>query len=413
MTSTAPTSPEIIAARAELVAAQELLSGVSIVETDSRTAASSAAADYSDDQSAARLKAFRETRDRAEADAARLTFARARAEKCTRELAALEQGLADNLAAEERARDLAALALLEARIGRAHFRLTIAPDVAELVAARLHVEAVLARIRSVGEEQVEARALALTLAEKHGAPAPVEAVDADTGERIALVETHLAMLAAYPGAARSNAADLSEWIFVPSDLEAFAAWVVRFLTGAEHIGPRGLVTPAETIEAVLAEGRDTMAAVEKERGTVANIAATAARTDRMKDPIFLAHAAAIEASRSLAAGRWAHPLRAEELRRFINAGRAALVPLLAPAHRHELYTAPGEQGAIRLNAGGLCSRADNILGIGDNLRHLDALRTWLGDTKPFHWSEDHPEAPPARSVARSASPPAADRELLA
>jgi hypothetical protein len=410
MTSTAPTSPEIIAARAALVAAQDLLSGVSIVETDSRTAASSAAADYSDDQSAARLKAFRETRDRAEADAARLTFARARAEKCTRELAALEQGLADNLAAEERARDLAALALLEARIGRAHFRLTIAPDVAELVAARQHVEAVIARIRSVGEEQIEARGRAVALAEKHGAPAPVEAVDADTGERIALVETHLAMLAAYPAAARETAPDLSEWISVPPSRDALAPWAVRFLVGGEYGPERALVTPAEIIEAVLAEGRDTTQRIERERGTVAGVASAAARTDAAKDPIFRAHAAVVEAAQSLAAGRWAHPTRAEELRSIINAGRVALAPLLGPEHRHELYTAPGEQGVIRINAGGLCERRDNILGIGEE--HRGAVRAWLGDSKPFHWSEDHPEASPARSVARSAAPPL-ERDPLA
>jgi hypothetical protein len=219
---------------------------------------------------------------------ARLTFARARVEKCTRELAALEQGLADKLAAEERARDLAALAVLEARFGRAHFRLTIAPDVAELVAARQHVEAVIARIRSVGEEQVEGRARAIALAEKHGAAAPVEAVDADTGERIALVETHLAMLAAYPADARDTAPNLSEWLSLPPTLDALAPWVVRFLVGGEYGPPRVLVTPAEIIEAVLAEGRDTTQRIERERGTAASIAGTAARTDGMKDPIFRA-----------------------------------------------------------------------------------------------------------------------------
>jgi hypothetical protein len=388
MNPTANTSPEISAARAALVAAEELLAGVVTVEADSRAAAAAAASDYSDEQSAARLKAFRETRDRAEADAARLTFARARAEKCTRELAALEQGLADKLAAEERARDLAALAVLEARIGRAHFRLTIAPDVAELVAARQHVEAVIARIRSVGEEQIEARGRAVALADKLAAPAPVEAVDADTGERIALVEAHLAMLAAYPGAARAGAPDLSEWIALPSSLGALAPWAVRFLVGGEYGPERALVTPAEIIEAVLAEGRDTTQRIERERGTVAGVASAAARTDAAKDPIFRAHAAVIEAAQSLAAGRWARPARAVELRSIINAGRVALAPLLAPAHRHELYTAAGEQGAIRVNAGGLCERRDNILGIGEE--HRGAVRAWLGDTKPFHWSEEHP-----------------------
>jgi hypothetical protein len=408
MTSTA-TTPEITAARVALDAAQELLSGVSIVETDSRTAAASAAADYSDEQSAARLKAFRETRDRADADGARLTFARARVEKCTRELAALEQGLADKLAAEERARDVAALEELEARIGRAHFRLTIAHDVAELVAARIHVDAVLARIRSVGEEQVEARALAVALAVKLGAPAPVEAVDADGAERIALVETHLAMLAAYPAEVRDAAPNLSEWLTIPPDLDALAPWAVAFLTGEEHGPARFHVPASETIEAALAEGRDTMRQVEKSRGTMAGLEAAAAVTDAHPDPVFRALHAVNEAASSLATGRWAHPARADELRRIINAGRVALAPHLDPKKRHEVYTATGGTGVLPLNAGGLCKRGDNVLGIG--LPHRGAVRAWLGDTKPFHWADDHPDPAPVRPVDRPAAPER-EREYL-
>ena len=369
-------------------------------ELTARAAASAASTDY--DRAPAKLKAWRETRDRADAERSRLTLANARVVTLAAELASLEKERAAGLDAEERVRDLAKLAGLEQLLGRAAYLREIAPEVAGIIKARQEIEAHLERMRAQSTAQCAAHLGASTLAAKHGAAAPTEPVGSNLGERIALVSVALALAAAYP----EGGAALAPWLalnWAPGRREepdALPRWVAGLLGGMGrssrsdhgHYGPDRIhVTAEQTIAALLATGNDGMRDVERELVKGGDLARMAARTERHRDPIFKAHTAVQEAACSLELGGWASVGRAEVVRRYINEGRAALAPVLASKMPYENYTAAGEQGVVRLSAGGECSRVDNVLEIGAS--HRTAVRAWLGDTRPYRHSDAYPAAP--------------------
>lgn len=378
-----PTQEQIHAKRIARDAAVDVANEAAREELAARTALAAASGDYFAEQSPGKLKAHREAKDRAEAEGARLEIARGRADALTAELTSFEQAAASAAAsaaaAEEKRRDLARLEVLAAGLGRPAMLAILAPEVSKIVALRTELEACLNRIHGAAEQQAVAHPEAVALATKHAVPQPPSPVDRDQAECIALVQVRLAQVAANPDGAQH---DLTHWLVIPTPEypEAMAEWAVEFLTGGKYGVRRSTVTPEETIAAVLATGRDDMRAVEIERASIASIEALAAKTEASsKDPVMRALAAVWEADRCIVLNRWATGSRPAEIRSYINAGRAALAPILAAKDWPERYRSPSGEGGPRLREPGVCSRADNILGIGHPNRA--ALRAWLGDTQ--------------------------------
>lgn len=320
------------------------------------------------DAAAARLEELIAERSRLENEAAR----RAREAKASAEAVAEAARRADETAA-----DRAHLEQLSARLGRVPYMQAIQPAIERLLGARGEMDRALRAMNEAAAEQEKIAAEAGEIATEIGAPAPPATVG-EGARALAIVLTRDAFRRKYAG--EDAPVDLGPWIDDPAradlagekrPMEAFEHWAFHVLTGHEY-QTRTHVTAAESVEALLVHGTDTMLAVERERTAGAEIGTIAARTSAMKDPIFRARAAVFELGFSVARDLWISPDRPGVLRAWIAEGIAAI-----EAHgKSQLngYRHTTTEGAIDLNPG---RSPAETLGLREQRGYAPQARAWL------------------------------------